>query len=149
MPRCRRVVIDMNALIERSVFSEATARFYAGSLVLALEHLHTEGVVYRNLMPENITIDQYGYVQLMDLHFAIKLDDPPARDFCGLAHYLSPEQVSGQGHSLPVDFWALGVLVYEMLFGVTPFLPEDEDMGELFKNIARVRTNSSKTCVLN
>ena len=120
-----RVVTDMNALIERAVFSEATARFYAGSLVLALEHLHSEGVVYRNLMPENICIDMHGYVQLMDLHFAIKLDDPPARDFCGLAHYLSPEQVSGQGHSVPVDFWALGVLVYEMLTGAGPWITGD------------------------
>jgi len=120
-----RVVTEMNALIERAVFSEAQARFYAGSLVLALEHLHTEGIVYRNLMPENISIDMHGYVQLMDLHFAIKLDDPPARDFCGLAHYLSPEQVSGQGHSLPVDFWALGVLIYEMVTGSGPWITGD------------------------
>ena len=101
--------------------------------MLALEHLHSEGLIYRNLVPENISIDMYGYVQLMDLHFAFKLDDPPARcrpapeptplpstrtltlsltptltcsgrDYSGRADYLSPEQVSGQGHSLPVDF---------------------------------------------
>merc|ERR1719345_455931 len=120
-----RVVTEMNALIERAVFSEAQARFYAGSLALALEHLHSEGVVYRNLMPENISIDMYGYVQLMDLHFAIKLDEPPARDYSGRADYLSPEQVSGQGHSLPVDFWALGVLIYEMLTGSGPWITGD------------------------
>ena len=47
--------------------------------MLALEHLHSEGLIYRNLVPENISIDMYGYVQLMDLHFAFKLDDPPAQ----------------------------------------------------------------------
>ena len=47
--------------------------------MLALEHLHSEGLVYRNLVPENISIDIHGYVQLMDLHFAFKLDDPPAQ----------------------------------------------------------------------
>lgn len=120
-----RVVTEMNALIERAVFSEAQARFYAGSLTLALAHLHSEGIVYRNLMPENIGIDMYGYVQLIDLHFAIKLDDPPARDYSGRADYLSPEQVSGQGHSLPVDFWALGVLLYEMLTGSGPWITGD------------------------
>ena len=103
------------------------ARFYAGSIVLALEHLHSEGLIYRNLVPENISIDMYGYVQLMDLHFAFKLDDPPAQDYSGRADYLSPEQVSGQGHSLPVDFWALGVLVYEMLTGSGPWITGDDN----------------------
>jgi len=128
--------------------------------VLALEHLHSEGLIYRNLVPENISIDMYGYVQLMDLHFAFKLDDAPAqcrpapepaplpftltltltltptltptltcsgRDYSGRADYLSPEQVSGQGHSQPVDFWALGVLVYEMLTGSGPWITDDDN----------------------
>lgn len=120
-----RVATELDQLIERGPFSEKTARFYAANIILALEHLHSEGIVYRNLMPENISIDMDGYVQLMDLPFAIKLDDPPARDFCGLAHYLSPEQVSGQGHSLPVDFWALGVLIYEMVTGSGPWITGD------------------------
>lgn len=115
----------MDQLIERGHFSEATTRFYAASIVLGLEHLHSEGIVYRNLIPENISIDVDGYVQLMDMSFSIKLDDPPARDFTGLAHYLSPEQVSGQGHSLPVDFWSLGVLMYEMMSGSAPWITGD------------------------
>jgi len=120
-----RVATEMDQLIERGHMSEATTRFYAANILLGLEHLHAEGLVYRNLMPENISIDMDGYVMLMDLHFAIKLDEPPARDFCGLAHYLAPEQVSGQGHSLPVDFWALGVLMYEMMTGSAPWVTGD------------------------
>ena len=134
-----RIVAEMDQLIERGHFSEATTRFYAANIVLALEHLHAEGIVYRNLMPENVSVDIDGYVQLIDLHFAIKLDDPPARDFSGLAHYLSPEQVSGQGHSLPVDFWSLGVLMYEMLTGSAPWItgdPEQDSEVAIYNRIS-------------
>jgi len=134
-----RVATELDLLIERGPFSEANARFYAANIILALHHLHSEGIVYRNLMPENISIDVDGYIQLMDLAFAIKLDDPPARDFCGLAHYLSPEQVSGQGHSLPVDFWALGILIYEMVTGSGPWItgdPESDSEVQIYNRIS-------------
>lgn len=87
--------------------------------------LEANRIVYRNLTPEAIVLDAQGYVQLIDMRYASKADPTP-NDFCGFAHYLSPEQVSGQGHGLAVDFWALGTLTYEMITGgANPWLTGD------------------------
>lgn len=94
---------------------------------MALEHLQLDAhrIVYRNLTPEAIVLDAQGYVQLLDMRYASKADPTP-NDFCGFAHYLSPEQVSGQGHGLAVDFWALGTLTYELITGgANPWLTGD------------------------
>jgi CRP-like cAMP-binding protein len=110
-------------------FTEPVAMFYTACLVEALEHLHNEaqstgGVIYRNLCPSGISINESGYPQLLDMRFAT-IAEPPPRDYCGFAHYLSPEQVSGLGHALPSDFWQLGVLVYEMVTAGNPWLTGD------------------------
>jgi len=119
------VVMDLDELLSSVAFDEAAASFYATNVMLALEHLHGEGIMYRGISPENIYIDVDGYAKLTDLRYAVKLDGAPPRDYCGLATYLSPEQVSGTGHSLPVDYWALGVLIFEMLTGSAPWLTGD------------------------
>jgi CRP-like cAMP-binding protein/serine/threonine protein phosphatase PrpC len=122
-----RVAIDLSTLMGESGFDEKTTMFYTASVALALEHLQAEGnrIVYRNLTPEAIVLDEKGYVQLIDMRYAVKADATPS-DFCGYAHYLSPEQVSGQGHGLAVDFWALGTLTYELLTGgANPWLTGD------------------------
>jgi serine/threonine protein kinase len=102
---------------------------------LGLEHLRAEHsrIIYRNLTPDAIIVDALGYPQLMDMRYAVKVDSAPA-DFCGYAHYLSPEQVLGQGHGFAADFWALGILTYEMCCGgANPWLTgdsvEDSEMG--------------------
>lgn len=122
-----RVAIDLSTLLGEIAFDEKTAIFYTASVAVALEHLQLEAnrIVYRNLTPEAIVLDAQGYVQLIDMRYASKADPTP-NDFCGFAHYLSPEQVSGQGHGLAVDFWALGTLTYEMITGgANPWLTGD------------------------
>ena len=111
-----RIVMDLATLIGETGFEEKPAAFYSASVTLALEHLSDLKLVYRNLTPDSIIIDEKGYVQLMDMRFAVRVEPPPT-DFCGYPHYLSPEQVSGQGHGEAVDFWALGILTYEMITG--------------------------------
>jgi len=101
---------------------EATTLFYAANVFLGLEHLHNVcDVAYRNVAPEAIMLGADGYALLMDLRFAREVDTNKLFDVCGLTPYLAPEQVSGQGHGQAVDYWALGILVYEMLTGETPF----------------------------
>lgn len=130
-----RISCDLSTMLGETAFDEKTAMFYTASVALALEHLQLDSnkIIYRNLTPEAIVLDAQGYVQLVDLRYASKAEPAPA-DFCGYAHYLSPEQVSGQGHGLGADFWALGTLTYEMVTGgANPWLTgepaKDSEVG--------------------
>jgi len=122
-----RIAIDLATLIGETGFDEKTAMFYTACVQLGLEYLQLDSnkVIYRNLTPDAIVLDSSGYVQLVDMRYAVKVEPSPT-DFCGYAHYLSPEQVSGQGHGHASDFWALGILTYEMITGgANPWLTGD------------------------
>ncbi|KAK0556894.1 Serine/threonine-protein kinase [Tilletia horrida] len=108
-------------------FSETRSRFYAAELLCALEHLHSFNVVYRDLKPENILLDYTGHIALCDFGLC-KLDmteDRTTNTFCGTPEYLAPELLGGEGYTKAVDWWTLGVLLYEMLTGLPPFYSED------------------------
>mmetsp|Transcript_17789 Transcript_17789/g.45577 ORF Transcript_17789/g.45577 Transcript_17789/m.45577 type:complete len:1043 (-) Transcript_17789:686-3814(-) len=122
-----RVCVDLGTLMGEQGFDEKTAMFYTGCVCLALDHLRSDHsrIIYRNVTTDSIVIDDKGYAQLMDMRYAVKVDSAPV-DFCGYPHYLSPEQVSGQGHGFAADFWALGILTYEMCCGgANPWLTGD------------------------
>ena len=116
-------------------FSLSRARFYAAELLCALETLHNMDVIYRDLKPENILLDYQGHIALCDFGLC-KLnmkDDDKTDTFCGTPEYLAPELLLGQGYSKVVDWWTLGVLLYEMLTGLPPYY--DEDVPKMYKKI--------------
>ncbi|KAI5321297.1 PREDICTED: serine/threonine-kinase [Prunus dulcis] len=187
---------DLNVLRYRQndrVFSPAVIRFYLAEIVCALEHLHSMGIAYRDLKPENVLIQQSGHVTLTDFDLSRSLkhrtvkpdvvleDDAPdirrkhrrhltrwltiindnhskglkktksarvspvsrrkpsfsdgerANSFVGTEEYVSPEVVRGEGHEFAVDWWALGILTYEALYGTTPF--KAKSRKETFRNV--------------
>lgn len=117
-------------------FTESRAMFYIAELVLALEHLHKYDIVYRDLKPENILLDATGHIALCD--FGLSKPDLGSgqltNTFCGTTEYLAPEVLlDDHGYSKLVDFWSLGVLLFEMCCGWSPFYAED--VQQMYKNI--------------
>ncbi|MCO5596289.1 hypothetical protein L7F22_050350 [Adiantum nelumboides] len=115
-------------------FEEETARFYAAQVLLTFEHLHKMDIVYRDLKPENLLLDDKGNIKLADFGFAKKIDKR-TYTVCGTPDYLAPEVIIGKGHGKAVDWWAFGVLIYEMLAGYAPFYDTDP-MGTYQKILA-------------
>lgn len=118
-------------------FSEKRAKFYSLTVALALGHLHTQKIIYRDLKPENILMGEDGYICLTDFGLAKILEQNElAHSFCGTPEYLAPEILQEVGHSFPVDWWALGILTYEMIVGFPPFYtgsPNNQKMYDLIK----------------
>lgn len=116
-------------------FDQDRSRFYAAELLLALEHLHGFNVVYRDLKPENILLDYTGHIALCDFGLC-KLnmsETEKTNTFCGTPEYIAPELLESQGYTKTVDWWTLGVLLYEMMTGLPPFY--DENVNTMYQRI--------------
>ncbi|CAK9293569.1 unnamed protein product [Gordionus sp. m RMFG-2023] len=123
-------------------FSESQSKFYSAQVILAIEYLHSNGLVYRDLKPENILLDQWGYLKMTDFGFAKYMllhnnqTNSSGRTWtvCGTPEYMAPEIiVQNRGYDGSVDWWSLGVLIFEMCAGYTPFRGKEEK--EIFRNI--------------
>lgn len=114
-------------LTHQSCFGLEDTKFYAAQVMLALQYLHSNDIIFRDLKPENILIDKQGFVKLADFGFS-KILKQNSRTFtlCGTPEYLSPEFLTkkAEGYGKSIDWWAFGVLMYEMLVGKTPFLAD-------------------------
>ncbi|KAI8370616.1 kinase-like domain-containing protein [Radiomyces spectabilis] len=144
---------------------ENGARFYAAEVTAALEYLHLQGHIYRDLKPENILLHQSGHIMLTDFDLSkgsvppgnpgvVKSSSPnlpPSIDtkscvnnlrtnsFVGTEEYIAPEVIKGCGHTSAVDWWTLGILIYEMLYGTTPF--KGANRNETFSKILHCDVN--------
>ncbi|KAH9694222.1 phototropin-2 [Citrus sinensis] len=144
------------------IFREDSARFYAAEVVIGLEYLHCLGIIYRDLKPENILLQKDGHVVLTDFDLSFmtsckpqiikhapsssrrrsRSQPPPtflaepvtqSNSFVGTEEYIAPEIITGAGHSSAIDWWAVGILLYEMLYGRTPF--RGKNRQKTFANI--------------
>jgi RAC serine/threonine-protein kinase len=121
-----------------SRFPEPRARFYAAEIACAISYVHSLGIIYRDLKPENVLLDARGHIRLTDFGLSkegISSSSSGAYSFCGTPEYLAPEILNRQGHGRAVDWWSLGALLYEMLTGLPPFYCQDRD--KLFEKIRK------------
>ncbi|XP_067624676.1 cGMP-dependent protein kinase, isozyme 2 forms cD4/T1/T3A/T3B isoform X4 [Eurosta solidaginis] len=113
-------------LRDRCKFDDATTRFYTACVVEAFQYLHSRNIIYRDLKPENLLLDDKGYVKLVDFGFAKKLQSGRKTwTFCGTPEYVAPEVILNRGHDISADYWSLGVLMFELLTGTPPFTGSD------------------------
>uniref|UniRef100_A0A8C5E759 protein kinase C n=1 Tax=Gouania willdenowi TaxID=441366 RepID=A0A8C5E759_GOUWI len=126
---------DLMMHIHADVFSEPRAVFYAACVVLGLQFLHDHKIVYRDLKLDNLLLDTEGYVKIAD--FGLCKEGMGFRDrtstFCGTPEFLAPEVLTETSYTRAVDWWGLGVLIFEMLVGESPFPGDDEE--EVFDSI--------------
>ncbi|XP_025945459.1 cGMP-dependent protein kinase 2 isoform X4 [Apteryx rowi] len=116
-------------LRDRGSFDESTTKFCVGCVTEAFDYLHHIGIIYRDLKPENLILDAEGYIKLVDFGFAKKIGSGQKTwTFCGTPEYVAPEVILSKGHDFSVDFWSLGILVYELLTGSPPFSGADQMM---------------------
>ncbi|SCU77344.1 LAMI_0A00804g1_1 [Lachancea mirantina] len=138
--------------------NEEDARFYASEVTAALEYLHLMGFIYRDLKPENILLHQSGHIMLSDFDLSVQAKDTKdpvvkgsaqsslvdtkicsdgfrTNSFVGTEEYIAPEVIRGKGHTAAVDWWTLGILIYEMLFGFTPF--KGDNTNQTFSNVLK------------
>ena len=114
-------------------FSEDQTRFFVASLILALGHLHNNDFIYRDLKPENVMLDDRGYAKLTDFGLAKRLTTQEiATTFCGTPEYLAPEVILNKGCNRPADWWSLGILTYELIYGIPPFY--SQNIQTMYKN---------------
>lgn len=113
-------------LRDRGSFDDNTTRFYVACVIEAFSYLHSKGIVYRDLKPENLLLDEKGYCKLVDFGFAKKIGfGRKTWTFCGTPEYVAPEIILNKGHDFAADYWSLGILMYELLTGSPPFSGSD------------------------
>ncbi|KAI9206730.1 kinase-like domain-containing protein, partial [Polychytrium aggregatum] len=124
---------DLFSYLRRSQrFPENDARFYTSEVLVALEYLHSQNVIYRDLKPENILLDTTGHIKVADFGFA-KVIRGTTNSFCGTPDYIAVELVINRPYNKMVDWWSLGVLVFELVSGKTPF--GDDTSEKIYENI--------------
>lgn len=111
-------------LRRKKKFDEDVAKFFACEVIAALEYMHKLYIAHRDIRPENLLLGADGHVCIVDFGFA-KIVPEQTYTLCGTPEYIAPEIISGSGHGRAVDYWALGILTYEMLFGHPPFFGEN------------------------
>lgn len=126
-------------LAKKGKFKEKVARFYAAQVLVALGYLHKKRIIYRDLKLENILLDRDGYILISDFGLSKILSQPEEQTntLVGTAAYVAPEILKGNGYDKSVDWWALGILIYEMLHGKPPFY--DKNVYLMFQKIKDVK----------
>ena len=120
---------------KNKILSLRCARFYSACLITVFDYLHKKNIIYRGLRPENVLINKTGYIKLTDFIFSKKMKNDYTYTEVGLHEYFPPEMINKEGYNKSIDFWQIGIFLYEMLTGCTPFF--DTDVYQLYNNIKK------------
>ncbi|KAK7087781.1 ribosomal protein S6 kinase beta-1-like isoform X2 [Littorina saxatilis] len=141
-------------LEREGIIMEDACSFYCSEIVLAIEHLHSQGIIYRDLKPENVLLDKDGHVKLTDFGLCKEAitEGRVTHTFCGTIEYMAPEILMRTGHGKAVDWWSLGALMYDMLTGSPPFTAENrkKTIDKILKgklNLPPYLTNEARSLI--
>ena len=135
---------DLLNLLERNLkFPEEQAKFYSASLLTVIDYLHKKNIIIRNITPDSILLASSGYIKLVNFNNAKILKNDYTNTLCGTPEYSSPEMLNRKGHGKAHDLWSLGIILYHMLIGHTPF--EDSDPLKMQQKILKGKPVFPKT----
>ena len=123
-----------DALRSINILKEADSLFYSSCLVLILEYLHSLKIIYRDLKPENVMIDYDGYPKLVDFGIS-RIVDGRTYTVIGTPHYMAPEVINGKGYNIQVDYWSLGIIIFEFVYCNVPFAAKEDDPYMIYEKI--------------
>lgn len=129
-----------DAIRDIGLLKNYDSQFYVGCILLGLEYLHTRSIIYRDIKPENIMVDDAGYIKLIDMGTAKILSGKHGgRTFTiiGTPHYMAPEIITGKGYSYSVDLWSVGICLYEFMCGEVPFAEDADDPYDIYEEIIK------------
>ncbi|OMJ96378.1 hypothetical protein SteCoe_134 [Stentor coeruleus] len=119
---------------ELGLVSDDDSRFYASCMIMIFEHLHERDIVYRDLKPENVMIDEEGYPKLIDFGTA-RIVEGRTYTMIGTPHYMAPEVILGKGYGVSADYWSLGIMIYEFICGGVPFGESESDSYAIYEKV--------------
>lgn len=127
-----------DVLRKMQLLKECDARFYFGCITNMVEHLHERDILFRDLKPENIVVDSLGYPKLIDFGTA-KFLRGRTYTIVGTPHYMAPELVTGHGYGLAADYWTMGIMLFEFMFGYVPFGDDESDPYSIYERVIERR----------
>nr|CAH69660.1 cGMP-dependent protein kinase 13-1 [Paramecium tetraurelia] len=128
---------------EIGLLTVTDSQFYIGSLLICVEYLHKLQIIYRDIKPENIMVDEKGYLRMIDMGTAKFLNQKSIRTYTiiGTPHYMAPEIITGKGYTFTVDLWSIGVCLYEFMCGGVPYAEDADDPYEIYEEIQKKTLN--------
>jgi cGMP-dependent protein kinase len=119
---------------ELGLVSDEDSKFYTGCMIMIFEHLHERDIVYRDLKPENVMVDEEGYPKLIDFGTA-RIVEGRTYTMIGTPHYMAPEVILGKGYGISADYWSLGIMIYEFICGGVPFGESESDSYAIYEKV--------------
>ena len=131
-------------IAKQKFFLESQVKFFTACIISGLEYIHDNGVIHRDIKPENLVFDQRGYLRITDFGIARIWNPENAKDTSGTPGYMAPEVICRQNHTIAVDYFALGVIVYELMTGRRPYIGRDrkEIRDQIISRQAKIKSSN-------
>ena len=126
---------DLRYHIEKKkIFTEKETKFIISNIIIGLEYIHSKNIIHRDIKPENLIFDSFGYIRITDFGISKINEKDNSNESSGTPGYMAPEVLFFQNHSFPVDYYALGIICYELCLGKRPYLGDREEIKEKMLN---------------